>query len=105
MVYLLWGSGSGLTRATRPEKVRSGSYAAKLRYDFPVTDEDYVVFVRSLSLAGQPNAVGAWVYGDGSGHYLNVWIQDNLNEIWSVHLGRVGDTSSPSRRGRSTSLR
>jgi serine/threonine protein kinase len=72
------------------EKVRSGGYAAKLRYDFPVTDEDYVVFVRSLSLAGQPNTVGAWVYGDGSGHYLNVWIQDNLNEIWSVHLGRVG---------------
>ncbi len=72
------------------EKVRSGSYAAKLRYDFPATGEDYVVFVRSLSLAGQPNTVGAWVYGDGSGHFLNVWIQDARNEIWSVHLGKVG---------------
>jgi len=72
------------------EKVRSGSYAAKLRYDFPVTDEDYVVFVHSLSLAGQPNTIGAWVYGDGSGHYLNVWVQDTQNEIWSVHLGQVG---------------
>jgi eukaryotic-like serine/threonine-protein kinase len=72
------------------EQVRSGSYAAKLRYDFPVTDDDYVVFIRSLSLAGRPNTVGAWVYGDGSGHYLNAWIQDAQNEIWSVHLGKVG---------------
>jgi len=72
------------------EQVQSGRYAAKLRYNFPGTSEDYVVFLRSLSLAGQPNAVGAWVYGDGSGHYLNVWIQDAQNEIWSVHLGRVG---------------
>jgi len=73
-------------------KVRSGSYAAKLRYDFPVTDADYVVFVRSMSLTGQPNTIGAWVYGDGSGHFLNVWVQDAHNEIWSVHLGQVGSS-------------
>ena len=72
------------------EQVHSGSYAAKLRYDFPAVQNDYVVFVRSLSLGGQPNTIGAWVYGDGSAHYLNVWIQDAQNEIWSVHLGRVG---------------
>jgi len=72
------------------EEVRSGSYAARLRYDFPSGGDDYVVFVHSLSLAGQPNTVGAWVYGDGSGHYLNVWIQDARDEIWSVHLGSVG---------------
>jgi hypothetical protein len=72
------------------EQVRSGHYAAKLRYDFPVTEEDFVVFVRALSLAGQPNTIGAWVYGDGSGHFLNVWVQDSQNEIWSVHLGKVG---------------
>jgi serine/threonine protein kinase len=75
------------------DKVRSGSYAAKLRYDFPATNEDYVVFVRSLSLAGQPNTIGAWVYGDGSSHFLNVWVQDAQNEIWSVHLGQVGASS------------
>jgi len=72
------------------EQVRSGSYAAKLRYNFPASGEDFVVFVHSLSLSGQPNTVGAWVYGDGSGHYLNVWIQDAQDEIWSVHLGQVG---------------
>jgi serine/threonine protein kinase len=72
------------------EQVRSGDYAARLRYDFPVTDDDYVVFVRPLDLGGQRNAIGAWVYGDGSGHYLNAWVRDAQGEIWSVHLGRVG---------------
>ena len=76
--------------AQTEEQAQTGRYAARLRYNFPVTSEDYVVFIRSLSLAGQPNTVGAWVYGDGSGHYLNVWIQDNQDEMWSVHLGRVG---------------
>jgi len=72
------------------ERVHSGSYAARLRYDFPVTDKDYVVFIYPLSLAGQPNTIGAWVYGDGSGHHLNVWVQDAQDEVWSVHLGKVG---------------
>jgi hypothetical protein len=72
------------------ERVHQDSYAAKLRYDFPATNEDYVVFLRSISLRGQPNTVGAWVYGDGSGHHLNVWIQDARNEVWAVHLGEVG---------------
>ena len=73
------------------EHVRSGSYAAKLRYDFPATSEDYVVFAHPMSLSGQPNTIAAWVYGDGSDHFLNVWVQDAEDEIWSVHLGRVSD--------------
>ncbi|HET92070.1 MAG TPA: hypothetical protein ENN99_15220, partial [Chloroflexi bacterium] len=72
------------------EQVHSGSYAAKLRYFFPASGDDYVVFLRPLSLSGQPNTIGAWVYGDGSGHLLNAWIQDAQNQVWSVHLGKVG---------------
>jgi hypothetical protein len=71
------------------EQVKTGSYAARLRYDFPATGEDFVVFVHPVSLAGQPNSVSVWVHGDGSGHYLNAWIQDAQNQIWSVHLGSV----------------
>jgi serine/threonine-protein kinase len=71
------------------EQVHTGSYAAKLAYNFPAAADDFVVFIQSLGLSGQPNTVGAWVYGDGSGHYVNVWIQDAQNEIWSVHLGKV----------------
>jgi hypothetical protein len=74
------------------EQAKSGRYAAKLRYDFPVTDEDYVVFVHPMGLAGQPNKVAAWVYGDGSGHYVNVWVQDAQDEMWSVYLGRIGSS-------------
>ena len=72
------------------EQVYGGSYAAKLSYDFPVVDDDFVVFSQPRNLAGAPNRFSAWVYGDGSGHFLNLWIQDAQNQVWSVHLGRVG---------------
>ncbi len=72
------------------EQVHTGSYAAKLRYFLPGSGDDYVVFLRTLNLGGEPNTIGAWVYGDGSGHMINAWIQDAQNEVWSIHLGRVG---------------
>jgi eukaryotic-like serine/threonine-protein kinase len=74
------------------EQARTGRYAAKLAYDFPASSDDYVVFLRSISLSGTPNSVGAWVYGDGSGHFFNVWFQDAQNQVWSAHLGKVNHT-------------
>lgn len=70
--------------------VHSGRYAAALRYDFPVVNEDFVVFLRRVSLAGQPDRFSAWVYGDGSGNYLNLWVEDAEGETWAVHLGEIG---------------
>jgi len=81
-------------------QAHTGSASAELSYDFPVTEDDFVVFVRQVSLAGQPDTVGAWVYGDGSGHYLNSWIEDAQGEIWSVHLGRIGGTGWQQLAGR-----
>ena len=26
-------------------------------------------------MAGQPASITTWVYGDGSGHFVNVWIR------------------------------
>lgn len=72
------------------EQVYGGSYAAKLNYNFPGTGDDFVVFSQPRNLASTPNMFSAWVYGDGSGHFVNLWIQDAQNQIWSVHLGRVG---------------
>ena len=72
------------------EQVHTGSYAAELRYDFPNTEEDFVVFAHPVGLEGQPDTVSVWVYGDGSGHYLNIWVEDAKEEMWSVHLGEVG---------------
>jgi hypothetical protein len=71
-------------------QTKAGDYAAQLDYAFPGTSEDFVVFTQSRSIGGSPNAFAAWVYGDGSGHFLNLWIEDTDGELWSVALGRVG---------------
>ncbi|MFP4394971.1 MAG: hypothetical protein ACLFTI_06875, partial [Anaerolineales bacterium] len=71
-------------------QAKTGAYSAKLTYNFPAVEDDYVVFSQPRSIGGQPNYFAAWVYGDGSGHYLNLWIQDAAGEIWAVHLGSVG---------------
>ena len=72
------------------EQVKTGQYAARLTYRFPAVQDDFVVFIHTIALAGKPNTLGAWVYGDSSGNYLNAWIKDAQGEIWSVHLGTVG---------------
>ncbi len=90
-----WG---GWTRGNQPygelaqstEHVKTGNYAAKLTYAFPATQDDYVVFKQSRTISSDPNTFGAWVYGDGSGHYVNLWIEDAQGQVWSVYLGRVG---------------
>ncbi len=71
------------------EQFKSGAYAAKLQYDFPAVSDDYVVFIHPQGI-GYANTIGVWVYGDGSGHYINAWIQDAAGEMWSIHLGKVG---------------
>jgi serine/threonine protein kinase len=73
------------------EQVQSGSYAGKLAYDFQAAEptDDFVVFSNPTWLGGQPNTITAWVYGDGSGHLVNAWIEDAQRQVWSVHLGAV----------------
>ncbi|MCJ7548859.1 MAG: serine/threonine-protein kinase [Anaerolineae bacterium] len=71
-------------------QTKAGDYAAQLDYSFAGTAEDFVVFTQPRSIGGSPNAFAAWVYGDGSEHFLNLWIEDANGELWSVALGRVG---------------
>ena len=71
-------------------QVKAGTSAAQLDYAFPATSEDFVVFTQSRSIGGSPNTLAAWVYGDGSEHFLNLWVEDANGELWSVALGRVG---------------
>jgi hypothetical protein len=73
-------------------QVHQGSYAAALNYQFNTTGNDYVVFTQSHSLAGQPKRITAWVYGDASGHFVNVWIKDSGGQVWQVPLGRITHT-------------
>ena len=58
------------------EQVYAGSYAGKLTYDFPANipgDRNYVVFLRTIPIAGTPERLEMQVYGDGSGSFLNAW--------------------------------
>lgn len=67
----------------------SGSHSGKLDYKFQSGGNDYVVFLWGRALGGQPNQITAWVYGDGSGHFLNAWIKDSAGETWQFSFGQV----------------
>jgi hypothetical protein len=70
----------------------SGSGAARLDYHFTTRDNDYVVFQRArpVAIPGQPYAVGLWVYGDGSGGKVKIWLRDAEDELLQYTLGTVG---------------
>jgi len=69
-----------------------GAAFAKLSYNFATDGNDYVVFQQNNAIDGRPNALQVWVYGDGSGHFLNAWIQDAEGETWQVPFGQVTHT-------------
>ena len=71
------------------EQAHSGQYSGKLDYDFPSADNDYVVLDFLQPLADEPDHLNMRVYGDGSGHFLNVWYQDAEEEIWRATFGQV----------------
>ena len=73
------------------EQSRSG-FAAKYAYNFPGPDNDFVVFSQFHDVAGRPNALTLWVYGDNSGNYLNAWIIDAEGQAWSAPFGRIQHT-------------
>lgn len=73
-------------------QVHSGSYAGQLTYDFLSQDNEFVVFLQTRRLAGRPNVISSWVYGDKSGHYLNVWIKDAAEEVWQAPFGQIEHT-------------
>ncbi|MEP7190440.1 MAG: glycosyl hydrolase, partial [Roseiflexaceae bacterium] len=73
-------------------QTHSGHTAAQLNYSFPSSDNDYVTFRRDRAAAipGAPYALGLWVYGDGSGHTIKVWLRDAAGEVLQFALGTVG---------------
>lgn len=69
-----------------------GRMAARLDYTFPTSGNDYVVFRRAspAAIPGTPYALGLWVYGDGSGSTVKVWLRDAEGEVLQYALGTVG---------------
>lgn len=76
-------------------EVYAGSYAGKLTYDFPANipgDRNYVVFLRTIPIAGTPDRLEMQVYGDGSGAFLNVWVKDASGQVWQFSFGPIMHT-------------
>ena len=86
-----WGIGDEKngTFARSTAEVYRGSAAGKLSYDFGTTGNDYVVFLQNNDIGHTPDEISVWVYGDGSNHFLNVWITDANGTVWQVPLGQV----------------
>ncbi|MCI0396955.1 MAG: protein kinase [Chloroflexi bacterium] len=87
----VWGIGDQAngTFTQSSERTYSGGASGKISYNFPTPDNDFVVFLQFNNIAGTPNALQLWVYGDGQGHYLNAWIIDAEGQTWQVPFGRV----------------
>ncbi|MGQ9573604.1 MAG: hypothetical protein ACUVV3_10570, partial [Dehalococcoidia bacterium] len=73
------------------EVVHSGNFAGRLQYNFPAVNDNFVVFVArpAIPIPGQPTGLSAWVYGNQSGHFLNVWVLDAAGEVRAYTFGRV----------------
>ncbi|KAB8143845.1 hypothetical protein F8S13_08055 [Chloroflexia bacterium SDU3-3] len=79
------------TFAASAAQAHSGGASGELRYSFPSAGNDYVVFTAADPIdIGSPSQVGFWVYGDGSGHALKVWLRDAQGEVLQYRLGFVG---------------
>ena len=71
------------------EKSYLGKGSGRLDYTFTTEQNDYVVFLQVNPIDGTPNTISAWVYGDGSDHFINAWILDSKQQVWQVPLGQV----------------
>ncbi len=79
-----------LTQSTSPVH-DNASFSAQLSYQF-APGSDFVVFEKAYPLEGRPTQISAWVYGDGSGVFLNCWISDVDQEVWQFSFGQVTHT-------------
>jgi len=73
------------------EQAKMGAFSGRLAYQFPAVNNNYVVYVAqpAIALGGQPTGLTAWVYGNGSGHFLNTWVQDTAGEVRQYTFGRI----------------
>jgi len=69
----------------------SGAFGRRLAYRFGTASNDYVAFKPREPLAiGFAAAVGLWVYGNNSGHLMQIQLIDQGGEIVQFPLGKVG---------------
>ena len=71
------------------EQAHDGQGSAKITYNYPSVQDDFVVFRNGAALSAQATGMAAWVYGDGSGHFLNIWVEDSAGEVRQFSFGRI----------------
>jgi hypothetical protein len=76
------------------ERFKEAPDARKLTYDFPAVAGNFVVFEArpNVAISGKPTSIVVWVYGDGSGHFLNAWLRDAKGERRSYSFGPIAHT-------------
>ncbi len=76
------------------EPVRTGRHAVKLVYDLSVapggTAAAYVEATTPIPIPDRPRAIGVWVYGDASGHWLRANYFDGNGQRQVLDLTAVG---------------
>ncbi len=87
------GRRRGAASPNRTQQVHQGASVGALAYDFPEGEADnFVVFQCAKPLAGTPEYLSVWVYGDGAGNLLNAWVQDATGLRWQFGFGPVDFT-------------
>jgi hypothetical protein len=86
------GRPAGGTFARSTEQKYAGAASGKLAYVLPATANNFVVFESRTRLTGQPTGLSAWVFGDGSSHYLNAWVQDGTGQVRQFTFGQITHT-------------
>lgn len=80
--------------AEAPEPVYAGQRAGRLVYDLSVspggTAAAYVQAATPVPIPDRPRAIGLWVYGDASGHWLRAHYIDGNGQRQVLDLTRVG---------------
>lgn len=71
------------------EQRAGGGFSGKLAYNFPAVENNYVVFRQIMDLDFTPDALRVKVYGDGSQHFLNTWVEDARGQLWQFTFGQV----------------
>lgn len=72
------------------EKIKERNYALKLSYDFTNMTDQSIAFVNlgkdeeGILLKGNPLAIGMWVYGDNSNHWLRTRVQDATGRTYKI---------------------
>lgn len=74
------------------EQVYIGANSGKITYGFPASSDNFVVFLQTIPIPGQPASLKIMVYGDGSASFLNAWVQDANNQLWQFTFGQINHT-------------